>query len=217
MDAWHERLIRVGLDAVAADFGFALAGGYAVNAHGVVRRPSDDVDLFTSIERSREMGAATDRVAAAYEAGGCAVEVGLRSDRYVRLNVADPAIGRASKVDLVAEFLEHPPVASPWGPVLHLDDVAAGKVGALFARAEARDFIDVEGLLRAGYSRDRLLELARRRDRGFHNGVFADMLGSLARFSDREFARYEVDDEQVTRLRAEFADWKRRLVEDLER
>jgi hypothetical protein len=31
-----------------ARYGLALAGGYAVAAHGMGNRPSDDVDLFTS-------------------------------------------------------------------------------------------------------------------------------------------------------------------------
>ena len=48
-----------------------------------------------------------------------------------------------SKVELVAEFLHHPPVQSELGPVLHRDDVAAGKTGALLTRAEVRDAIEV--------------------------------------------------------------------------
>ena len=44
MDPFHERLARVALDA-AGMFGFALAGGYAVQAHGFLQRMSSDVDL----------------------------------------------------------------------------------------------------------------------------------------------------------------------------
>ncbi|WP_234337116.1 hypothetical protein [Streptomyces xylophagus] len=51
-------------------------------------------------------------------------------------------------MELVAEFLRHAPVPSELGPVLHRDDVAAGKTGALFTRAEVRDSIDVDGLSR---------------------------------------------------------------------
>ncbi|MGH3305367.1 MAG: nucleotidyl transferase AbiEii/AbiGii toxin family protein [Streptosporangiaceae bacterium] len=36
----------------ASNLGFALAGGYAVQAHGVLTRPSEDVDLFISAERT---------------------------------------------------------------------------------------------------------------------------------------------------------------------
>jgi hypothetical protein len=45
MDPFHERLARVALDA-AGSYGFALAGGYAVQAHGFLNRMSADVDLF---------------------------------------------------------------------------------------------------------------------------------------------------------------------------
>ena len=45
MDPFHERLARVALDA-AGSYGFALAGGYAVQAHGFLDRMSADVDLF---------------------------------------------------------------------------------------------------------------------------------------------------------------------------
>ncbi len=63
------------------------------------------------------MPAATDRIVDAYEQAGLQVERGHCSDTYVRLQA----------------------VPSELGPVLHRDDVAAGKMEALFTRAEARD------------------------------------------------------------------------------
>jgi hypothetical protein len=50
MDDFHQLLARIALDA-AAEHGFALAGGYAVQAHGILQRPSEDIDLFTSTMR----------------------------------------------------------------------------------------------------------------------------------------------------------------------
>jgi hypothetical protein len=47
MDPLHERLARLALSA-AAPFGFALAGGYAVQVHGFLSRPSADVDIVAS-------------------------------------------------------------------------------------------------------------------------------------------------------------------------
>jgi hypothetical protein len=46
VDPKHRRLAQVGLRA-AQKYGFALAGGYAVQEHGLIERPSEDVDLFT--------------------------------------------------------------------------------------------------------------------------------------------------------------------------
>jgi hypothetical protein len=47
VDPVHRRLAKIGL-AAAGRYGFALAGGYAVQAHGILQRPSEDVDLFTA-------------------------------------------------------------------------------------------------------------------------------------------------------------------------
>ncbi|MET7761949.1 hypothetical protein ABZS71_07900 [Streptomyces sp. NPDC005393] len=70
MDELHHQLIRIGLDALAEDYGYALAGGYAVQAHHIVNRVSDDVDLFAPFDRSsHEMSHAAERITTAYEAG----------------------------------------------------------------------------------------------------------------------------------------------------
>ncbi|WP_420878360.1 hypothetical protein [Streptomyces sporangiiformans] len=96
------------------------------------------------------MPAATERVVAAYEAAGFTVELAHQNSEhtYTRLNT-DPVSGIQNKVELVAEFLNNPPVPSELGPVLHPDDVAAWKTIALDGRAEVRDAIDVDGLLKA--------------------------------------------------------------------
>jgi len=213
VDELHQQLIRIGLDALAKDYGYALAGGYAVQAHHIVNRVSDDVALFAPFERaSREMSQATERITTAYEAAGYSVEQAHLTPTYTRLNVTDTASGTQSKVELVAEFLRHAPVESELGPVLHRDDVAAGKTSALFTRAEVRDAIDVAGLLDAGYTREQLMELAAQNDAGFDRHVFADSLGRIQRYSDKQFAAYDFDADQATTIRASFADWQHTLL-----
>lgn len=53
MDQRHRELARIGLTATQ-NYGFALAGGYALVTHGLVDRVTEDVDLFptTSIQTS---------------------------------------------------------------------------------------------------------------------------------------------------------------------
>ncbi|MFJ1791057.1 hypothetical protein [Kitasatospora griseola] len=102
--------------------------------------------------------------------------------------------------------LHHPSVDSEFGPALHRDDVAAGKTGALFSRAEVRDAIDVHGLLKAGYSRERLLELAAQSDAGFDRAMFADVLRRIARYSDEQFAAYGLAPADAALIREQFAD-----------
>lgn len=211
VDDLHLRLIRLGLEALSEDFGFALAGGYAVQAHHIVQRLSDDVDLFAPIERRGEMPAATERIVSVLREHGYRVEIVQQADTYVRLMATDPVSGHDTKIELVAEFLQQSPVASDWGPVLHRDDVAAGKMEALFSRAEARDFIDVDALVQAGYTRERLIELAAERDSGFDKTVLAQMFAGAGRFSDRQFLVYGVDQARVDGIRAQFDDWRQEL------
>jgi hypothetical protein len=140
MDDFHQLLARIALDA-AAEHGFALAGGYAVQAHGILQRPSEDIDLFTSTMRD-DFTDGTTKIRKAYQDQGFDVRVDIDSPQFMRLWVADPTTGQASKVELAADLRYHLPVTMAIGPVAHLDDVAGGKVEALFTRAEARDFID---------------------------------------------------------------------------
>ncbi|MDX2683200.1 hypothetical protein [Streptomyces soliscabiei] len=83
MDELHRRLIRIGLDALADDFGYALAGGYAVQAHQIANRVSDGVGLFAPINRATvEMPAATERVIGACEAAGFTVELAHQNSEH---------------------------------------------------------------------------------------------------------------------------------------
>ena len=51
LSALHRQLAAIALGA-AARYGFALAGGNALIAHGVVSRFTADVDLFTEMVRT---------------------------------------------------------------------------------------------------------------------------------------------------------------------
>ena len=180
MDAFHERLAHVALHA-ASDLGFALAGGYAVQAHGFLTRPSEDVDLFTSAER-------TDR---------------RRRGR-----------GESGKVELAADIRSQAPVTMSIGPVVHVDDVAGGKMEALFTRAEARDFIDIDAMvISGGFTRTKLQELAASRDAGFDLRVLADMLAVIDFYPDAEFSGYGLQYEQIQQMRVRFADWRSELLQ----
>ncbi|APU43439.1 nucleotidyl transferase AbiEii/AbiGii toxin family protein [Streptomyces sp. TN58] len=212
MEDLHHRLIRIGLEALAKDFGYRLAGGYAVQAHRLVSRVSDDVDLFTPIARAEgELPQAIARLVEAYESAGYKVQVTQQAQVYARLHVTDPGTGAQSKVKLVGDLLHHPPVDSDLGPVLHLDDLAAAKTGALFGRAEVRDAIDVDALLRAGYSRARLLELAALNEAEPNLSEYVSALARVEHHTDKQFAAYGIDAQVAAAIRGRFADWRREL------
>ena len=50
--AIHRRLAQIGL-RIGGPYGFALAGGHAIAAHGILERPSEDVDLFAVASNQR--------------------------------------------------------------------------------------------------------------------------------------------------------------------
>ncbi len=209
MDPFHARLARLAL-AVAAEYGFALAGGYAVQLHGLGDRPSKDVDLFTP-----DMGGparAAELIAEAYRRDGLTVTLKQPSDTFARLWVNDK-YGNASKVELGVDWRAHSPVRLEIGPVLHLDDAVANKVVALFSRWAARDFLDVDAALLSGlYSREDLMRLAADHDLGFDRRYFADALSQLNRIPDQEFADYGLDEAAIAELRERFTEWHHELV-----
>ena len=139
MNDFHERLARVGLAAVAR-YGFALAGGYAVQAHGILERPSEDVDLFATLAAEP---AFTDAVAAAvavYRGGVLDVTVVVQIAGSARLEVTDPGSRRTSKVELGLDWRQFRPPVLEIGPVLARDDAVANKVSAVYSRGQARDY-----------------------------------------------------------------------------
>jgi Nucleotidyl transferase AbiEii toxin, Type IV TA system len=192
--------------ATPAAEGFLLAGGAALAAHGLTRRPTQDLDLFTSPGRG-VVSTATMALEAVAGQRGWTVRAIQRSETFARLVITGP--DESVLVDLAVDATpERPGTVSVAGPTLDPDDLAARKVIALFDRAEARDFTDVHALA-ARYGTERLLEMAAVIDRGFDRTVFADMLESLTRFEDDELPTTSA----TGAVRAFFADWTRQLRE----
>jgi hypothetical protein len=212
MEARHEQIARIAL-AAGARYGLALAGGYAVSAHGMGNRPSGDVDLFTSWQHRGEFPELTAAVVAALETAGYKVSVIMSAETFTRLTLDSPEGGAEEKVELAVDWRAHDPVQLAVGPVLHSDDAVANKACALFGRALPRDFLDVDAVVMSGrYTREQLLELAAEADHGFDRLVFADALGALTQITDAAFAEYRTDPGMITDMRHRFAQWRRELL-----
>jgi hypothetical protein len=207
----HRRIAQIALLA-GGPFGLALAGGYAIREHGMGHRPSGDVDLFTDWQRRADFPAVVDVVIEALTAHGYTVAVESRSDTFARLLLGTGHHDAPEKLELAADWRSHPPVVLDVGPVLHPDDASANKMSALYGRAEARDFLDIDAAITSGrYSRERLLELAAQADAGFDPLVFADAIGSLTQLTDADFDEYRVTLDQVRAVRLRFADWRDKI------
>ena len=200
----------------AARNGFALAGGNALIAHGIIDRPTDDVDLFSNEETG--VAAAADAVESALVEAGFLAE---RRDRMAGLEdifegmgeglaewIITAPSGQQTMLQMAYFDRTRGPVTMDVGPVLDLEDVAAGKAVALVSRVEPRDYVDTAAALQR-YTVDQLIDLAKRLDPGLTGRDFADAGRHLDRMPDRLFARYVRDQRDVARLRERFANWPR--------
>jgi Nucleotidyl transferase AbiEii toxin, Type IV TA system len=212
----HREVATLALRA-AARHGFALGGGNALIAHGVIDRPTQDVDLFT--DRERGVAVAADAVEAALHAAGYAAErqddmAGLAEafeglDEQLAEWIITAPDGREMVLQMAYFDRGHRPVIMEFGPVLDLDDVLGGKVAALASRAAERDYLDVAAALARGYGVAQLIGLAVTLDPGLTADDFAEAGQRLDRLGDERFARYGLAPADVTRLRERFAPWPR--------
>jgi hypothetical protein len=210
VDAFHRRLARVGLDA-GEQYGFALAGGYAVQAAGFLKRPTDDIDLFTAWERRGDFETAAGVIVDAYLAAGLRVQAERRHDTFTRLTVSDGV--QTGKVELGVDVRANEPIPTSIGPVLHPDDAVANKVRAIYERAHACDFVDIDAVLRSGrYDRSVLLQLVEHSDITFDRSAFADALAQAELLDADGFAPYGLVGEDLDRLRERFALWRTELL-----
>lgn len=213
--ALHSEVATIALNAAAAH-GFALAGGNALIAHRITDRATMDVDLFTDEEHGVEAAAAG--VEAALAAAGFAVE---RRDKTGGLADIFPGMGEGlaewivtapggEQMQLQMSYFtrRRRPVMMEIGPVLDLEDVAAGKTVALGARALVRDFLDVAALL-DHYPASRLIGLAKRMDPGLGDEDFAAAGRRLDMMGDQALASYGLTPDWIAWVRAQFEDWPR--------
>jgi hypothetical protein len=200
MYPFHARLARVCLKA-SARYGFCLAGGYAVQAHGFVQRRSEDVDLFTTAGVDRDFPVAVRAVLDALHADGLATTISREGPTFARLEVSEAASGDNARVELGVDWRAYLPTQLDIGPVLHADDAVANKLCALYGRGAVRDYIDVDGIVRSGrYSVAELVQLAVQHDPGFDAALFTDALLAVRRFAASAVEPYGMSAEEFAAL-----------------
>lgn len=122
----HRRLLADVL-AIGAPYPLVITGGYAVQAHGLVDRLSQDLDVAT--ENPAPMAEITRTLTAGLTERGWQVrEIGV-DPLSGRLVVTDPTSGEECEVDILKEAFWRPPTATAYGPVLALDDVIGTRSG----------------------------------------------------------------------------------------
>ncbi|WP_159619733.1 nucleotidyl transferase AbiEii/AbiGii toxin family protein [Ruania rhizosphaerae] len=218
MQEFHERIARPALTA-AAEFGFVLAGGYALSANGIGDRPSEDVDLFTNRFDPETFRSALARVCDALTGAGFDVTDDLRGPTFADVHVRDAATGETVSIQLGVNYREFPPAQIQIGPVLDVRDAVAGKMSALWSRGEVRDFIDIYSVLESGtFTREEVLALG---DQQEATPMDRRMLAQRFRmphdasergkYGPRQFALYGIDARARAALIDRFSRWAREI------
>ncbi|MFD5508238.1 nucleotidyl transferase AbiEii/AbiGii toxin family protein [Streptomyces sp. NPDC127051] len=209
LSALHRRLLA-DVIAIGTPYPLVITGGYAVQAHGLVDRLSQDLDVAT--ENPAPMTDITTDLAHELAKRGWQVAVIAVDPLSARLMVTDPADGAECEVDILKENLWSSPAHTEYGPVLALDDVIGTKVRALADRGAVRDLIDVHAasLMRTTAELERL---GRRHGRDeFRLEDLHDRLAGTDWYDDEEFQAYGLDHTAITALRY----WARSWATDLE-
>lgn len=201
---------RIALEASGSS-GFALAGSGAIREHGVISRLSEDVDLFTSNTNERIFGTAVNRVVDALDSNGYTVELARRTEQFARMHVRTDA-GQQVDIDMGMDWREDEPVTLDVGPVLSIQDAIGNKVSALYSRAEARDFYDVDAIRASGHYTDaQLIAAATERDHGFEAGMFATQLERVNRLTVDDLKEYGVDAAELAAIKERLTGWAAQL------
>ncbi len=205
---FHRRLAEIGLTAIA-EFGFVLAGGYAISANGMGDRPSEDIDMFTNRADPDAFASAVERLRGAYLASGLQVEDLRIRPTFADFHVTDPATGEASNVQLGLDFRAFPPATLDIGPVLDPRDAVGAKMSALWSRGEARDYIDIGTVVESGrFSRDDVLAIADQFEaEPLDRRTLAARFREAGRHGEAVFAQYGVNAARRAEILANFAEW----------
>ncbi|WP_089154079.1 nucleotidyl transferase AbiEii/AbiGii toxin family protein [Micromonospora sp. NBS 11-29] len=210
---FYREVARVAL-AAAGPHRFVLGGGVAWAAHGLITRPTEDVDLFADVEGAA--AAAADGVRAALERAGYRVDdadpggLGEVFDGF-EADLRDFVVsrdGRQIRLSLARLDRHRSPVVMDFGPVMDVRDLIANKTAALVNRREVRDYVDVAAALDR-YAVTELLELARQVDPALDDEDVRAAGRYLDGLADRRFTRYGLDAARVADVRRRMAAWPR--------
>ncbi|MEU6550556.1 hypothetical protein ABZ915_09740 [Streptomyces sp. NPDC046915] len=199
------------MDAVVP---LALAGGYALQAHDLLERPHANVDLAT--ESTEPMDRIARALGGALAARGREVTLRDADPLSAHLSVTDPQTGGpVTGLALHKETFWSPPVPTPYGPALCLEDAVGTKIRALYDRGLAVDLIDARAAS-ARFTRPELEELARRHARDeFDLPTLQSRLEGMDYYADSAFTAYGLTEDEVTELRAWALAWSTDIAERL--
>ena len=163
LEGFLARVASIALESLRQD-GFALGGGFALQAHGLVDRLSDDLDAYQPKFEREPFDRGQRSLIDQFELEGLVVVVDKELDVFRRITVSDPTTGESAVIDLGYDSRQDPPVViAGVGPVASPDDSVGTKARALNDRRAARDYFDLNAILQQpGWSPERVYADLRR-------------------------------------------------------
>lgn len=203
---FHRRVLDVAL-TICDDLGLYLAGGYAVKAHGLVERPSHDLDFAT--DSFRPLPEIVEIAADTYRQARFDAAVTRGTPRMGQIAVTDPMTNEICKVDFLKEPLQKKPVLIDFMYVVALDDLVGMKATALASRGAPRDYIDVAAAAEIYSFREieRLIRLRNGSEETIRARDLVARLEALDRTGDDMFEEYGLDEEQIRSVRRFALNW----------
>lgn len=161
--------------AADKDRQFYLTGDTALAAFHLHHRQSADLDLFTLDDLAlREASLLVPQIAADL---GCQIGQ-ARTTAHFRRFLLEPESGPPLQVDLIRDFGPQFGQHVLAGKIVvdSVENIAINKLLSILSRTEARDFIDLSFILRAGYGFEDLIAKALEKDQGLQPFYMAGAL-----------------------------------------
>jgi hypothetical protein len=208
LPAGHLRVLLDGL-SVFEQHGLLLAGGYALRAHEIVYRPSQDLDFATANHEA--LPDIAEQVRQAFASAGYGTRMVEATGRYARLVLRFAGSDEELEMDLLKEALQPRWVTVQVTPAasvraLSLEDTVGLKARAWHDRFVIRDIIDLHAVAGA-FSYADLEKLGRRHDPDLDLEAIQDHLAGVSVFADEDFAEYGLDERRIADLRNWVTDW----------
>jgi hypothetical protein len=171
---------------------FYLTGGVALSEFYLQHRLSQDLDLFTQSQSAFETSAA-DLAVAAQQVGADDIHFpplkpGDNLSRCFLTLHGEPE----TKIDVAYDpppYFGDVVLQTDGVRVDSLENLAVGKLLAVFGRAYPRDFVDLYFLLKSGVNFDRLVLLAKQKDLGFSEYFLGGMLEQVTKVESRDLPK----------------------------
>lgn len=162
---------------------FYLTGGGALAEYYLGHRLSQDIDLFTQ-DREAWQSIENDLQAAAAEVGASLEFRAAKEPNELHRAILRLPDEPDLKIDIVRDTPPHfgEPTMREDGVIVDtLENIAVGKLSALYGRAYPRDFVDLYFLLNSGMDFKKLVESAKEKDAGVIEFYLAGMIRQVTK------------------------------------